>query len=57
MEMEDRITLLLYVVRKKFLHRDPDVHRTAIVTAIEGLKWLAGEESVVTEEWLREFSG
>jgi hypothetical protein len=51
-EKEEDIALLLAVVRARFLSQDSD---RAIITAIEGLKWLAGDGSVVSRDWLREF--
>ncbi len=41
------VALLLRVVRARFLNMDP-TESNAIVLAIEGLRWLAEEESVVS---------
>lgn len=41
------VELLLRVVRERFLNLDA-AQSNAIVLAIEGLRWLVGEESAVT---------
>jgi hypothetical protein len=49
----DDVELLLYVVRARFLNLDAD-KSNAIVLAIEGLKWLAGDDSMVTRASLEQ---
>lgn len=46
---EDKVALLYEVVRDKFMNDN----MSAIITALEGMKWILGNDSVVDETYLR----
>jgi len=52
MTTEDKAKLVLEAVRTRFLSTNIKESNGAIITAIEGLKWIAGQESAINEEWL-----
>lgn len=58
MNVEAKAELLLRAVTKRFMSPNYEESGTAIVTAIEGLKWLTGDpDSSVDEAWLRAYLG
>lgn len=49
----EKAKLLLRVVLKRFTSPIRDESNVAIITAIEGLRWIIGDEpSVVDDKWL-----